>query len=68
MMMIMMMKLYNDDDDDHNHHHHDHHTGGCDNMKQTEFWFSLAHCADMAGTGCQNSPDDGHEESSSRKC
>ena len=67
MMMIMMMKWYNDDDDDH-HHHHDHQTGGCDNMKQTEFWFSLAHCVDMAETGCQNSPDDGHEESSSRKC
>ena len=38
-----------DDDeaeDDHDDHHHQ--TGGCDNMKQTEFWFSLADCLDMA--------------------
>ena len=44
-----------DDDYHHRHHndhrHHDdhhHQTGGCDNMKQTEFWFSLAVCLDMA--------------------
>ena len=36
------------DHDDHHHHPHHHQTGGCDNMKQTEFWFSLAVCLDMA--------------------